>query len=210
MRVSGTPMTTIRISVTLAGLALLAGNSFAQTSPPTPAAPPTSPAAAVQQSDANRTADAYYNFALGHAAEDEYEVTGRNESANRAVEYYKKALELDPGSSVIIERLAETYAKSQRTPEAIAEAQQAIKADPDNPGPHRLLARIYVRNLSEVNAGSAQRDTIDKAIEQFKEILRLDPKTANPPSGSRASTASRTSTTTPKIAEDHSEPRSPK
>ena len=188
MNVSGTPMKTIRISVTLAGLALLAGNSFAQTSPPAPAAPSDSPAeqtskqaspqatGATQQSDANRTADAYYNFALGHAAEDEYEITGRNESANRAVEYYKKALELDPGSSVIIERLAETYAKSQRTPEAIAEAQQAIKADPDNPGPHRLLARIYVRNLSEVNAGSAQRDTIDKAIEQFKEILRLDPK----------------------------------
>ena len=81
-----------------------------------------------------------------------------------------------PAHQVIIERLAETYAKSQRTPEAIAEAQQAIKADPDNPGPHRLLARIYVRNLSEVNAGSAQRDTIDKAIEQLKEILRLDPK----------------------------------
>ena len=166
MKVSGTPMTTIRISVTLAGLALLAGNSFAQTTPPAPVAAPTSTAdqtskqpssqatSATQQSDANRTADAYYNFALGHAAEDEYEITGRNESANRAVEYYKKALGLDPGSSVIIERLAETYAKSQRTPEAIAEAQQAIKADPDNPGPHRLLARIYVRNLSEVNAGS--------------------------------------------------------
>ncbi len=77
---------------------------------------------------------------------------------------------------MIIERLAETYAKSQRTPEAIAQAEHAIKADPDNPGPHRLLARIYVRNLSEVNAGPGQRDTIDKGIEQFREILRLDPK----------------------------------
>ncbi len=189
MKVSGVPMTTTRISATLAALALLAGPSFAQapTPPQSPAAaspaaqdskPPAaqnSPAPA-QQSESDRTADAYFYFAQGHAAEDEYEVTGRNESADRAVEYYKKALALDPGSSVIIERLAETYAKSQRTPEAIAEAEQAIKANPDNPGPHRLLARIYVRNLSEVNAGSGQRETIDKAIEQFLEILRLDPK----------------------------------
>jgi tetratricopeptide (TPR) repeat protein len=197
MKVSGTPMIRLRISITLAALALLAGNSFAQTPAPAPApgTPTDSPSAApaLQQApkqtspqsadatnqtpqDPNRAADAYYNFAMGHAAEDEYEITGRSDAANQAVEYYKKALALDPGSSVIIERLAETYAKSQRTPEAIAEAEQAIKADPDNPGPHRLLARIYVRNLSEVNAGSAQRDTIDKAIEQFREILRLDPK----------------------------------
>jgi tetratricopeptide (TPR) repeat protein len=183
MKVSGTPMMRLRISVTLAGLALLAGNSFAQTPAPAPApgTPTDSPSAApaLQQAPkppSPQSADAYYNFAMGHAAEDEYEITGRSDAANQAVEYYKKALALDPGSSVIIERLAETYAKSQRTPEAIAEAEQAIKADPDNPGPHRLLARIYVRNLSEVNAGSAQRDTIDKAIEQFREILRLDPK----------------------------------
>jgi tetratricopeptide (TPR) repeat protein len=195
MKISGTPMMRLRITVTLAALALLAGNSFAQTPAPAPRTPTDSPSAApvLQQApkqtspqapdptnqtpqDMNRVADAYYNFAMGHAAEDEYEITGRNDAANQAVEYYKKALALDPGSSVIIERLAETYAKSQRTPEAIAEAEQAIKADPDNPGPHRLLARIYVRNLSEVNAGSAQRDTIDKAIEQFREILRLDPK----------------------------------
>ena len=94
----------------------------------------------------------------GHAAEDEYEVTGRNESADRAIEYYKKALALDPGSSVIIERLAETYAKSQRTPDAVSEAEQAIKADPDNQGPHRLLARIYVRNLGELKPRRTARN----------------------------------------------------
>src|SRR5580700_3258242 len=145
MKVSGTHMNTLRISITLAALALLASNSPAQTQPP---ASPNNPASAATQAP---------------------------QDTNHTVDYYTKALALDPSSSVIIERLAETYAKSQRNPEAIAEAEHAIKADPDNPGPHRLLARIYVRNLSEVNAGNAQRDTIDKAIEQFKEILRLDP-----------------------------------
>jgi tetratricopeptide (TPR) repeat protein len=113
---------------------------------------------------------------MGHAEEEEFELTGRSENANEAVDYYKKALELDPESSVIIERLAETYAKSQHIQDAVHEAEAAIKANPDNPGPHRLLARIYVRNLGDLSAGSGQRDMIDKAIEQFREILRIDPK----------------------------------
>jgi len=126
--------------------------------------------------DTNHKAEAYFNFAMGHAEEEEFELTGRSENANQAVEYYKKALDLDPESSAIIERLAETYAKSQRIHEAVLEAEAAIKANPDNPGPHRLLARIYVRNLGDLNASAGQRDTIDKAIDQFREILRLDPK----------------------------------
>jgi tetratricopeptide (TPR) repeat protein len=126
--------------------------------------------------DSNHKSDAYFNFAMGHAEEEEFELTGRSENANEAIDYYKKALELDPESSVIIERLAETYAKSQHIQDAVQEAEAAIKANPDNPGPHRLLARIYVRNLGDLSAGSGQRDMIDKAIEQFREILRIDPK----------------------------------
>lgn len=124
----------------------------------------------------DRTAESYYNFTMGRAAEEEYELSGRADYASQAIDYYKKALETDPQSSVIIERLAETYAKSQRIPDAVAEAQKAIQADPNNAEPHRLLARIYVRNLGDLSANSAQKATIDKAIDQFHEILRLDPR----------------------------------
>src|ERR1700726_4640028 len=99
MKVSGTHMKTLRISITLAALALLAGNSRAQT--PAPSSPAPAPTQTPQ--DTNHAADAYYYFAMGHAAEDEYEITGRNDAANQAVEYYKKALALDPSSSVIID-----------------------------------------------------------------------------------------------------------
>ena len=133
-------------------------------------------AANADDKSTDKTADAYFNFTMGRSAEEEFELSGRTDYANQAIDYYKKALELDPKSSVIIERLAETYAKSQRVPEAIAEAQKAIDADPNNPEPHRLLARIYVRNLGDLSANSAQKQTIDKAIDQFNEILRLDPK----------------------------------
>src|SRR5579862_3049137 len=133
-------------------------------------------AANADDKSTDKTADAYFNFTMGRSAEEEFELSGRTDYANQAIDYYKKALELDPKSSVIIERLAETYAKSQRVPEAIAEAQKAIDADPNNPEPHRLLARIYVRNLGDLSANSSQKQTIDKAIDQFNEILRLDPK----------------------------------
>jgi len=130
----------------------------------------------VKSGPADKNADAYFNFTMGRTAEEEFELSGRADYATQAIDYYKKALEIDPQSSVVMERLAETYAKSQRVPEAIAEAQKAIQADPNNAEPHRLLARIYVRNLGDLSVNSAQKQTIDKAIEQFNEILRLDPK----------------------------------
>ena len=172
-------MTKIRISLTLAAIALLPLSAPAQDAKPRTEGKPASsqaPASPSSHSDSNHKSDAYFNFAMGHAEEEEFELTGRSENANEAVDYYKKALELDPESSVIIERLAETYAKSQHIQDAVHEAEAAIKANPDNPGPHRLLARIYVRNLGDLSAGSGQRDMIDKAVEQFREILRLDPK----------------------------------
>ena len=171
-------MTKIRISLTMVAIALLPMSARAQNAKPrAEGKPPSSQTpASPSHSDSDHKSEAYFNFAMGHAEEEEFELTGRSENANEAVDYYKKALELDPESSVIIERLAETYAKSQHIQDAVHEAEAAIKANPDNPGPHRLLARIYVRNLGDLSAGSGQRDMIDKAIEQFHEILRLDPK----------------------------------
>jgi tetratricopeptide (TPR) repeat protein len=173
-------MKTLRIILTLAGVTILPAAGLAQqdSKPPAdaPKSAPTTSASAATSSETDRAAQAYYYFTIGHAAEEEYELSGRTDYANQAVDDYKKAREFDPASSVIIERLAETYAKSQRTNEAIAQGEEAVKANPDNAGAHRLLARIYVRNLSDTNTGTGQRDTIDKGIEQFKEILRIEPK----------------------------------
>ena len=172
-------MTKTRFSLTLAAIALLPLSARAQDAKPRTEGKPASsqtPANPSAHVDSSHKSDAYFNFAMGHAEEEEFELTGRSENANEAVDYYKKALELDPESSVIIERLAETYAKSQHIQDAVHEAEAAIKANPDNPGPHRLLARIYVRNLGDLSAGSGQRDMIDKAVDQFREILRIDPR----------------------------------
>ena len=121
-------------------------------------------------------ADLYYYFAMGHLNEQQYELTGRSEQAAEAIDFYKKALALQPGSPVIMERLAEIYAKSQRIRDAVAQAQEVLKIDANNLAAHRLLARIYVRTLGDANAGELQKENLAKAVEQFNAILKLDPR----------------------------------
>ena len=120
-------------------------------------------------------AEAYYNFTIGHIYEQQYEATSTAEYATKAIEAYKKAYALDPKSPVIGERLAEMYWKAQRTRDAVNEAREILKRDPDNLQSRRLLGRIYLRSLGDVSAGNGQPETVSRAIEQFSEINRLDP-----------------------------------
>jgi tetratricopeptide (TPR) repeat protein len=119
--------------------------------------------------------DAYYSYTMGHIYEQQYENTSNAEYATKAIEAYKKAYALDPKSPVIGERLAEMYWKAQRIHDAVTEAQEILKRDPDNLQSRRLLGRIYLRSLGDVSAGNAQSETVSRAIEQFSEINRIDP-----------------------------------
>ncbi len=120
-------------------------------------------------------ADAYYNYTMGHVYEQQYENTSKPEYASQAIEFYKKAYALDPKSPVIGERLAEMYWKAQRMRDAIAEAQEILKRDPNDVPTRRLLARIYIRSLGDMSANSGQSEIAERAIEQYKEIYRLEP-----------------------------------
>jgi tetratricopeptide (TPR) repeat protein len=145
--------------------------TLAQTAPaPTPAqADQTTP------TDQSKHADAYYYFTIAHLDEQEFETTGRSDLATQSIDAYKKALELTPGSTVIMERLAEIYAKSQHIRDAVIEAQEVLKLDPSNANAHRLLAKIYVRTLGDMSAGDVQKENLAKAIEQFQAILKIQP-----------------------------------
>jgi len=120
-------------------------------------------------------AEAYFNYTMGHIYEQQYEATSNADYATKAIDAYKKAYALDPKSPVIGERLAEMYWKAQRTKEAETEAKDILKRDPNDLQSRRLLGRIYLRSLGDVNAGNGQSETANKAIEQFREINRLDP-----------------------------------
>jgi tetratricopeptide (TPR) repeat protein len=136
----------------------------------------TTPAAAQVKSDKpSLRADAYYNFALGHLYELQYEQTSQSELASRAIEAYKKAYAIDPQSPIIGERLAEMYWKAQRQHDAIVEANEILKRDPNDLPTHRLLARIYLRSLGDINGAGVQTEAVGKAIAEYSEVHRLDP-----------------------------------
>jgi len=134
----------------------------------------TVPKTAPSEKDSSR-AEAYYNFTMGHIYEQQYEATSNAEYATKSIEAYKKAYALDPKSQVIGERLAEMYWKAQRIHDAVTEAQEILKRDPDNVQSRRLLGRIYLRSLGDVSASNGQSETVTRAIEQYREINRLDP-----------------------------------
>jgi len=120
-------------------------------------------------------ADAYYNFTMGHIYEQQYEQTGAGEYASRAIDSYKKAYAVDPTSPVIGERLAEMYWKAQRVREAVTEASEVLKRNPDDLPTHRLLALVYLRSLGDINGNNIQSETIVKAIQEYNAVHRLDP-----------------------------------
>src|SRR6202022_3865526 len=157
----------------------------AQTPPnPAPEKNSASPAATQEQFAGTKTApsakdsaraEAYYNFTMGHIYEKQYEAASSAEYATKAIDAYKKAYALDPKSQVIGERLAEMYWKAQRIHDAVAEAQEILKRHPEDIPTRRLLARIYLRSLGDLSGGAGQSEAAGKAIEQYKEIYRLDP-----------------------------------
>jgi tetratricopeptide (TPR) repeat protein len=140
-----------------------------------PSAKPRPAEQASKPAEADPRADAYYYFTLGHYYQQEYEASSHAEDANRSIDFFKRAYAIDPSSHQIGEELAEIYFQSQRIRDAVLEAQSIIAKDPDNLPARRLLARIYVRMLGDLSDTSGQRDTLTRAAEQYREIMRLDP-----------------------------------
>src|SRR5438270_7915128 len=121
-------------------------------------------------------AAAYYHFGLAHMYEEMMAMYGRAEYATKAIEEYRLALENDPSSEYLNAALAELYAKTGRIRDAVTEAQDIIKRDPNNVEAHKLLGRIYLRSLGEMQPGSGSREILTLAIEQYEALARLDPK----------------------------------
>jgi tetratricopeptide (TPR) repeat protein len=123
----------------------------------------------------SQQAELYYDFTLGHLLEQQFEASGQYELADQAIAAYKKAVRLAPDSSVAREKLAEIEAESQDIKDAVLDAREALALDSKDVDAHRLLARVYIRNLGDLSSGEVQTKGIDEAIEQFKDILALQP-----------------------------------
>jgi tetratricopeptide (TPR) repeat protein len=136
------------------------------------------PAASSQPVASGKTPDraaAYYHFALAHMYEEQVATYGRSELANKAIEEYRAAIDADPTSAYLTSGLAELYAKTGRIRDAVVEAQDIIKRNPNNLEARRLLGRIYLRSLGDMQAGSGSESVLKLAIEQYEQIVRLQP-----------------------------------
>src|SRR6516162_716256 len=157
-------------------LVLLAGMAgSAQTTSPvqeTKPAPSTVPAATRRVDKAA----AYYHYALAHMYEEQVAVYGRSELANKAIEEYRTAIDADPSSEYLTSGLAELYAKTGRIRDAVLEAQDILKRDPNNLEAHKLLGRIYLRSLGDMQTNTAGSGNVFKlAIEQYEQIIKIEP-----------------------------------
>lgn len=91
---------------------------------------------------AQRQADALSWFVTGLFAEE-------SDGPEKALESYRKALELDPGNTDLAVRLSFDHLRRGETAEAIALLKNAIKAAPGETVPCLALSSIYLRHLQK-------------------------------------------------------------
>jgi tetratricopeptide (TPR) repeat protein len=122
-----------------------------------PAAPP----------KADPVAQAYEQFLLAHRLKE-------NDDADGAIEAYKRAMALDPGSATIVAELADLYMRQNRAVDAISAAEQALKIAPDHRDAHRVLGTVYGSlGAAEDTRTSreAQRESLRKGITHLEQAV---------------------------------------
>lgn len=174
-------------------LLLAAATGFAQQAPasqPKAAAPAAEQASTPQASPTQGAparkvdkASAYYHYSMAHIYEELVAVYGRSDLASKAIDEYRQAIDADPGSEYLTAGLAELYAKTGRIRDAVVEAQDILKRDPNNLEAHKLLGRIYLRSMGDVQSGtqspSQSQNVLKLAIEQYEQIIKLEKDTGN-------------------------------
>ncbi|HZT00069.1 MAG TPA: tetratricopeptide repeat protein [Terriglobales bacterium] len=161
-----------RLSFAFSVLLVATAFSFGQSASTPESTKQPSPSAA-QKPD---KAAAYFHYTLAHMYEEQVAVYGRSDLATKAIEEYRAAIEADPGSEYLTSALAELYAKTGRIRDAVLEAQDILKRDPNNLEAHKLLGRIYLRSLGDMQSGNNGSGSVLKlAIEQYEQIIKIEP-----------------------------------
>src|SRR5581483_10912210 len=86
----------------------------------------------------------------------------------------------DPASSALYDGLADLYFRTGRGHDAENTEREVLKNHPDDVDAHKLLGRIYLRQLGEqqnsVSSSSPSGNTLDQAIAEFEKIIALQPR----------------------------------
>jgi tetratricopeptide (TPR) repeat protein len=110
------------------------------------------------RSQAAHKADALAHFVEGMGFEE-------NGEMERALDAYRKVLNVDPGQSELAARVAGLLIQQDDFPQAIDVLKDAIKANPNNAEPYQQLAFIYTRYLKRT----------DQAIDYANRAIALNP-----------------------------------
>jgi len=104
---------------------------------------------------------------------------GRSDYATKAIEEYRLAIQADPSSEFLNASLAELYARTGRIRDAVLDAQDILKRDPNNLLAHKLLGRVYLRSLGDMQAGTQSKEVLKLAIEQYQALTKIEPNNAD-------------------------------
>jgi tetratricopeptide (TPR) repeat protein len=121
-------------------------------------------------------AAAYFHYTLAHMYEDQFGVSNRAELASKAISEYRLAIDADPTSEYLTAGLAELYFRTGRIRDAVLQAQDILKVNPNDLEAHKLLGRIYLRSMGDVQAGNGTDNILKLAIEQYEQIVKLEPE----------------------------------
>lgn len=126
--------------------------------------------------DADRSA-AYYNYTLAHLyANLAAETPNGGEYIQQAIDAYKAAINADPRSAVMVDELSDFYGAVNQLAPARAEAEDAIRKNPNDLAAHRMLSRIYLRMISNPQTQRIDQAMLRRAIEEYQKVTELDPK----------------------------------
>src|SRR6266545_8232976 len=103
-------------------------------------------------------ADALTHFVEGMSLEE-------NGEMDRALEAYRKVLNVDPGQSQLASRVAALLIEQEDFPQAIDVLKDAIKANPNDAEPYHQLAYIYAKYLKKT----------DQAVDYANRAIALNP-----------------------------------
>ena len=121
-------------------------------------------------------AQSYYHYSLGHMYADLASINGSPEYIRKAIENYKLAIKDDPNTPMLSEELSELYIQTGRLREAQADAEETLKTNPNDVNAHRMLGRIFTRQIGDQQEHKIDETMLKKSIEEYKKITELDPK----------------------------------
>lgn len=138
-----------------------------------PALPQTAATPAPPAQDSRATA--YYNFAMAHIYAELAQLYGfRSEYVDKAIEHYKAAMKADPNAGFLSEELTDLYIQAGKLRDAVTEAEDMLKRNPENLEARRILGRIYTRMIGDQQQNKINETMLRNAIEQYQKIVAKD------------------------------------